>query len=223
VATYTAPLPPTRAPGDPDPAGDTNKLTTAVSELRGVVDAVEASAGGGADPEAEFSELSGSLVAGTNVSLAVDAEARTVTVSATPGSAPDATASTKGSVQLAGDLAGTAAAPTVPGKVTRIQTKKVHSGTSYTLVAGDATDTVLHFTTATAVTVTLPQDSAATISQEVPIAWRQYGAGQLTFVAGTGATLLSRGGATKSAGQYAEGVITKVTANTWLLSGDITS
>lgn len=33
------------------------------------------------------------------------------------GTAPDATVSVKGSVKLAGDLAGTAAAPTVPGKV----------------------------------------------------------------------------------------------------------
>lgn len=34
------------------------------------------------------------------------------------GTVPDADATTKGKVQLAGDLGGTAAAPTVPGLVT---------------------------------------------------------------------------------------------------------
>lgn len=92
---------------------------------------------------------------------------------------------------------------------------------SYTVVAGDATDTILHSTSATAITITLPQDTAATISQEISIPWRQYGAGQITFAAGTGATLVSRGSVFKSAGQYAEGLLTKVAANTWLLSGDI--
>lgn len=95
--------------------------------------------------------------------------------------------------------------------------------TSYTLVATDAsTDVVLHSTAAAAITVTLPSDASVTIAQNVPIPWRQYGAGQITFAAGAGATLVSRGAATKSAGQYAEGIVTKVAANTWLLSGDVT-
>ena len=92
---------------------------------------------------------------------------------------------------------------------------------NYTLVAGDASGIVLHSTAATPVTITLPQDSAATIAQEIAIPWRQYGAGTVTFAAGTGATLVSRGSAATSAGPYAEGMATKVAANTWLLSGDI--
>jgi peptidoglycan/xylan/chitin deacetylase (PgdA/CDA1 family) len=52
----------------------------------------------------------------TNTNLTVDAKGRvTAASSGTGGSTPDATTSTKGVVQLAGDLAGTAAAPTVPG------------------------------------------------------------------------------------------------------------
>lgn len=92
---------------------------------------------------------------------------------------------------------------------------------SYTLVAADAIDIVLHATAAAGITVTAPQDTAATIAQEISIPWRQYGTGQITFAAGTGATLISRGSVFKSAGQYAEGLLTKVAANTWLLSGDI--
>lgn len=101
-------------------------------------------------------------------------------------------------------------------------TKRTVTG-AYTLVAGDATDIVLHTTAASGFTITLPQDSAVSIAQEIPIPWRQYGAGQITFAAGTGATLVSRGGATKSAGQYAGGSLTKVAANVWLLEGDIST
>lgn len=92
---------------------------------------------------------------------------------------------------------------------------------NYTLVTADGSGFVLHSTSATAVTITLPQDSAATIAVEAAIPWRQYGTGQITFAAGTGATLIARGSAFKSAGQYAEGVATKVAANTWLISGDV--
>lgn len=107
-------------------------------------------------------------------------------------------------------------------KITRVLTKNSLAA-SYTLVAADALDKVLHATSATGITITLPQDSAASIAQEIAIPWRQYGAGQITFAAGAGATLISRGSATKSAGQYAEGLVTKVAASTYLLSGDITA
>lgn len=94
---------------------------------------------------------------------------------------------------------------------------------NYTVVAADGAGTVLHSTAATALAITLPQDSASAIALETAIPWRQYGAGQVTFAAGTGATLVARGSAFKSAGQYAEGVVTKVAANAWLLSGDVTT
>jgi len=110
----------------------------------------------------------------------------------------------------------------VQDAVTGLQTptKRTITG-NYTLVAADASGIVLHSTAATPVTITLPQDSAATIAVESAIPWRQYGAGTVTFAAGTGATLVSRGSAATSAGPYAEGMATKVAANTWLLSGDI--
>ena len=102
----------------------------------------------------------------------------------------------------------------------RAFTKRTVTG-PYTLVALDAYDKILHSTAATAVTITLPQDSAANIPQEVAIPWRQYGLGQLTFAQGAGATILSRGKIFKNAAQYAEGYVTKTAANTWVVSGDI--
>lgn len=113
----------------------------------------------------------------------------------------------------------TAQQTALDAKVERTFTKRTIT-TAYTLVVADATDMVLHSTSATAISITLPQDSAVTIAQEVPIPWRVYGAGQVTFAAGTGATVVGRGAAYKSAGQYAEGVVTKTAANTWLVSGD---
>jgi hypothetical protein len=105
-------------------------------------------------------------------------------------------------------------------KLSRQYTKRTITG-NYTLVAGDAVDMVMHCTAATGITITLPQDSAATIGQEIPIPWRQYGAGQITFAAGTGATVISLDSAFKSAGQGAEGLITKVATNTYLISGAV--
>lgn len=110
----------------------------------------------------------------------------------------------------------------INARALRALTKRTVPG-NYTLVAADAVDMLLHVTSATAVTITLPQDSAASIAQEVAIPWRQFGTGQVTFAAGTGATVLSWLSAFRSSGQYAEGTVTKVGANTWLVSGSLTT
>jgi hypothetical protein len=104
-----------------------------------------------------------------------------------------------------------------------IHAKRVVAG-SYTLVNADSYGVILHSSAGSAVTITLPSDATANgIPQEVQIPWRQYGAGQITFAAGSGATLISRGSRFKSAGQYAEGTVTKVDVNTWLIAGDTTT
>ncbi len=110
-------------------------------------------------------------------------------------------------------------------KLYRRLTKRVITA-NYTLVAEDGAaegteDRVLHVTAGTAVTITLPPDGAPIIPQEIAIPWRQFGAGQITFAADINATVVSRGSAFRSAGQYAEGVVTKVAASTWLVSGDL--
>lgn len=105
---------------------------------------------------------------------------------------------------------------TVAGAAQRVLTKRVITD-AYTLVPADAQDVILHVTNAAATTITLPSG----ISQENTIPWRQWGAGQITFAPGSGMTLVSRGSAFKSAGQYAGGVLTLVDATTWLLEGDL--
>lgn len=64
------------------------------------------------------------------------------------GSTPDATASSKGVVQLAGDLGGTAAAPTVPGLAAKASTSHTHAEADVTSLttdlAGKATSAHTH-------------------------------------------------------------------------------
>lgn len=100
----------------------------------------------------------------------------------------------------------------------RILTKRDITG-AYTLVAADAQDMVMNSTSSSALTITLPVNGIVPIESAIP--WRQAGTGQITFAAASGMTLLSRGGATKSAGQYAGGVITQISTTQWLLEGDI--
>lgn len=114
-----------------------------------------------------------------------------------------------------------AAETDIRSRVSRILTKRIITA-SYTLVSEDAIDRVLHSTSGTALTITLTLDGSPIIPQEIAIPWRQYGAGQITFVPATAdVVVISRGGALKSAGQYAEGVVTKVAISTWLVSGDL--
>lgn len=90
---------------------------------------------------------------------------------------------------------------------------------NYTVIASDLIDTVLHVTASSAITITLPTG----LTTEIAIPWRQFGQGQVTFVAASGGSLLSRGGANKAAGQYSGGVVTAINSTAWLLEGDIVS
>lgn len=96
------------------------------------------------------------------------------------------------------------------------------SGTTYTLALADS-NTVVELTNAAAVTVTVPLNSAVALPVGTSIVLRQFGAGQVTAVGASGVTLLSRGAALKTAGQYAELVLTKRATDSWIVSGDITT
>jgi hypothetical protein len=102
----------------------------------------------------------------------------------------------------------------IPGSVSR--NKRVITGT-YTLAQIDISSTVLHVTANNPVTITLP----AGLTQEVEIPWRQFGTGQITFVAGSGMNIASTGSLVKSSGQYSTGTVTLVSATTWLLKGNL--
>lgn len=104
--------------------------------------------------------------------------------------------------------------------IARAQTVNAQTGTTYTLVAADATKLVT-LSNAAAVTLTVPQDSDATIAVGVYVDLLQLGAGQVTVVAGTGATLRTSGLTAKARAQYSRLGVQKISANTWSLFGDL--
>lgn len=91
---------------------------------------------------------------------------------------------------------------------------------SYVLVLADA-GKVIDLNLAAAGTLTIPADATANFPVGTVIGWRQSGAGQITLTAAAGVTLLSSGSRFKSSAQFAEGGITKRSANQWIASGDL--
>jgi hypothetical protein len=85
------------------------------------------------------------------------------------------------------------------------------TGTSYTLVVGDAGKTIT-LSNAAAVAVTLPQDSVATLPTGAVVTFYNLGAGTVTISQGTGATL--QGGSITLA-QYEVTSVIKLSANTY--------
>ena len=95
-----------------------------------------------------------------------------------------------------------------------------NANTSITLTAGDQ-GTLMRTTANTAVQVTVPQDSDVTWPVGIYMDIWQEGSGQITVVAGTGATLRVSGLTAKSRAQYSRLGLQKVKANTWSLFGDL--
>lgn len=93
------------------------------------------------------------------------------------------------------------------------------TGTAYTIVLADEQKLVT-LNNAAAITVTLPQDSDVAIPVGGQVHFAQLGAGQVTFVAGTGATVNGTPGL-KCRAQYSTVTAIKRAANTWLLVGDL--
>ncbi len=100
------------------------------------------------------------------------------------------------------------------------QSVNAQTGTSYTLVAADAGKLVT-LSNGSAVTLSVPQDSDATIAIGTYVDLYALGAGQVTVQAGSGATLRTSGLTAKSRAQYARFGVQKVSANTWSLFGDL--
>ncbi len=100
------------------------------------------------------------------------------------------------------------------------QTLNAQTGTTYTPVIGD-NQKLVTLSNASAITLTLPQDSSVAIPIGSWIDFAQIGAGQVTFVAGSGATVNTTPGL-KLRTQYSSCRAYKRSANTWLLLGDLT-
>jgi len=99
-------------------------------------------------------------------------------------------------------------------------TLNAQTGTTYTLIASDATKLVT-LTNAAAITLTLPP-SVFTTGQQINLA--QLGAGQVTFAAGVGVTIVSTGAtaaAPKISKQYGAATAICTASDTFLVVGSL--
>jgi hypothetical protein len=108
----------------------------------------------------------------------------------------------------------------VDGAVSGTVTATTQAG-SYTLVLGDA-GTVIEFTSASAVTLTVPPNSSVAFAVGTIIEILQYGAGQVTVAPGAGVTLNSADGL-KTRAQYSTLSLRKRATNEWMVVGDSTT
>jgi len=90
---------------------------------------------------------------------------------------------------------------------------------SYTLVVGD-NNKLIEMNVATANNVTI-NNSIFSAGNQILVS--QYGAGQVTFVAGAGVTLRSPSGKLKLTGQYSLATIIAISATEFYISGDLTA
>lgn len=93
-------------------------------------------------------------------------------------------------------------------------------GTTYSPVLADAGD-MIRLNNASAITVTIEPDSTTDYGVGTVLTFEQVGAGAITFAAGAGVTVNSRGELLTTAGQFAVATVIKVAANTWTLTGDM--
>lgn len=95
------------------------------------------------------------------------------------------------------------------------------TGTTYTLVAGDAAELV-SLSNASAITLTVPTNASVAFPTGTQIILYQAGAGQVT-VGGAGVTIRSQGNKLKLTGQYALASLIKIGTNEWILAGNVSA
>lgn len=92
----------------------------------------------------------------------------------------------------------------------------------YTLVAADD-GALVDLNKGTAVTLTVPPDSSVFFKNGTQILVRQKGAGQVTIAAGSGVTVNAANSELLTNAQYSMAALVKITDDTWVASGDLTS
>jgi hypothetical protein len=96
---------------------------------------------------------------------------------------------------------------------------------SFTVSAADMGKT-LEVSSASALTITVPSDTQATIPVGSQVAFIQAGTGSVTFVpsaSGATVTLLSKNSNRRISTQYSQVLLVKRAANSWYLFGDLTA
>jgi hypothetical protein len=88
--------------------------------------------------------------------------------------------------------------------------------TSYTLAATDNAE-VIQTTAASAITITIPAGLPTGFNCMV----LQYGAGQVTFAAASGVTIINRNSYTKTLGQYSIATVLHLGSNIVVISGEL--
>ena len=105
---------------------------------------------------------------------------------------------------------------------TALQAFNAQTGTSYTLGLSDADfGSMLTLSNASAITLTVPNESSVNFPVGSSINFTQLGAGQVTVAAASGVTINSQGAKTKTTGTYAVGSLIKMSSNNWLLFGNL--
>jgi hypothetical protein len=97
------------------------------------------------------------------------------------------------------------------------------TGTTYTFALTDANNVVVSLTNASAITLTVPPNSSVAFPTGAILQFYQGGAGQVTVAAGSGVTIIYTPGLKLRAQNSFATLIQTATANTWLLSGDVTA
>jgi hypothetical protein len=95
---------------------------------------------------------------------------------------------------------------------------RTQSGTTYTLVLGDAGD-YIQTTSTTAVTITVPLQSSVTWAADTEIYFEQNNTGQITFVGASGVTINSSE-TLKSFARYSVLALKRVASDVWTLTGE---
>jgi hypothetical protein len=95
---------------------------------------------------------------------------------------------------------------------------RTQSGTTYTLVLGDAGD-YIQTTSTTAVTITVPTQASVTWAADTEIYFEQNNTGQITFVGASGVTINSSE-TLKTFARYSVVALKRVASDMWTLTGE---
>jgi len=166
-----------------------------------------------ASPVASFA-FSGSTSGTTTVQATAIAGTNTLTLPATTSDTLVGKATTDTLTNK------TLTSPTITTPTQRL-TLNAQTGTSYSLVVGDATYKLVTCSNAAAITVTVPPSLFA-IGDTINV--QQIGAGQVTFAAGSGVTITSTGAtsaAPKLRAQFSACTVVCTASNTFTIVGDL--
>ena len=166
-----------------------------------------------ASPVASFA-FSGSTSGTTTVQATAIAGTNTLTLPATTSDTLVGKATTDTLTNK------TLTSPTITTPTQRL-TLNAQTGTTYSLVIGDATYKLVTASNAATITVTVPPSLFA-IGDTINV--QQIGAGQVTFAAGSGVTITSTGAtsaAPKLRAQFSAATVVCTASNTFTIVGDL--